>query len=142
MNKHILIGNVGKDADEHTFQNGDKQFSFSIATTDKWTDKSTGEMKESTQWHNIVMGDRFKKVAQYVKKGGKVAVEGKVKHRSYESDGVTKYVTEVHVNELVLLGGKNDSQNQSELSVPSEPRRDNRTHLTPETMEEGDGLPF
>ena len=100
-----LIGRLGKDPEVKTF--GDKKkASFSIATTDSYKNKN-GEKVEDTQWHNIVIWGSLASVAEkYLKKGQEICVEGKLVHRDYESDGMKKYITEINVNDLVMLGGK------------------------------------
>lgn len=101
-----LIGNLGKDPEVKTY--GDKKkASFSIATTDSYKNQK-GEKVEDTQWHNIVIWGKLADVAgKYLKKGSEVAVEGKLVHRVYETDkGEKKYITEINVNDLVLLGAK------------------------------------
>lgn len=101
-----LIGRLGKDPEVKTF--GDKKkASFSIATSDSYKN-AKGEKVEDTQWHNVVIWGKLAGVAEkYLKKGQEVAVEGKLVHREYETDkGEKRYITEITVNDLVLLGGK------------------------------------
>ena len=101
-----LIGRLGKDPDVKTF--GDKKkATFSIATTDAYKNKK-GEKVEDTQWHNLVIWGKLASVAEtYLKKGQEVAVEGKLMHRMYEAEGgEKKYITEINVNDLLMLGGK------------------------------------
>jgi single-strand DNA-binding protein len=107
LNKVQLIGRIGKDPEIKTFSNGGSIANFSIATSETWKDKTTGEKKESTEWHNIsVNGPLVGVVEKYVHKGDQIYVEGKLKTRSWEKDGVTKYITEVIVRDILLLGGK------------------------------------
>jgi single-strand DNA-binding protein len=101
-----LIGNLGKDPEVKTF--GDKKkAAFTIATSDAYKN-AKGEKVEDTQWHNVVIWGKLADVAgKYLKKGSEVAVEGKLVHRVYETDkGEKKYITEINVNDLVLLGAK------------------------------------
>ena len=100
-----LIGRLGKDPDVKTF--GDKKkASFSIATTDSYKNQK-GEKVEDTQWHNVVIwGSLVDVVEKYLKKGQEVCVEGKLMHRSYEADGEKKFITEINVNDLLMLGSK------------------------------------
>lgn len=104
-----LIGRLGKDPEVRALDNGNKVANFSLATTDKYKNKK-GEKVEDTQWHNIVVWGKLAGVVEkYVKKGQEIALEGKLVHRVYEnSDGEKRYVTEVVVNDLVMLGGKKD----------------------------------
>lgn len=107
LNKVMLIGRAGKDAELRAVSNGNQTASFSIATSEKYKDKVTGELKEKTEWHNIVMWGNLAVVAgKYVKKGDQVYIEGPLRHRSYEKDGVTRYVSEIVANTLTLLGSK------------------------------------
>jgi single-strand DNA-binding protein len=115
VNKVILIGNVGKDPDVRTFgQSGDRKASFTMATSESWRDRSSGERKEKTQWHNIVVMNEFiiKTVENYVKKGSKIYVEGQIENRKYtDNSGQEKYITEIVIGkfkgELTLLDGRN-----------------------------------
>ncbi|HYG18312.1 MAG TPA: single-stranded DNA-binding protein [Ohtaekwangia sp.] len=101
-----LIGRLGKDPEVRTFDSGKKQATFSIATSDTYKNQK-GEKVEETQWHNLVIWGKLADIAgQYLKKGSEVAVEGKLIHRAYETKGEKKYMTEVVVNDLVMLRGK------------------------------------
>ena len=116
LNKIILIGNVGRDPEIKAFQNGDKIANFSLATSDKWTDKATQEKKELTQWHRVVVRNQniIRTIEMFVKKGKAVIVEGKLTYRKFvASDGQEKMSTEVVVGpyngELTLLPGTDTS---------------------------------
>jgi len=100
-----LIGRLGKDPEMRTFESGKKQVALSIATTEKFTNQK-GEKVEDTQWHNLVIWGKLADVAaKYLKKGSEVAIEGKLMHRVYEtSAGDKRYITEINVNDLVMLG--------------------------------------
>jgi single-strand DNA-binding protein len=101
-----LIGRLGKDPEVKTFEKS-KKASFSIATTDTYKNQK-GEKVEDTQWHNIVIWGKLAGIAEkYLKKGQEVAIEGKLVHRVYEANGEKRYVTEINVNDLVMLGAKN-----------------------------------
>ena len=100
-----LIGRLGKDPEVKEFSNS-KKASFTIATTDTYKNQK-GEKVEDTQWHNIVIWGKLAGVAEkYLKKGQEIAIEGKLIHRAYETNGAKKYVTEINVNDLVMLGAK------------------------------------
>lgn len=101
-----LIGNLGKDPEVKTFDKS-KKASFTIATTDSYKN-AKGEKIEDTQWHNIVIWGQLAEVAgKYLKKGMEVCVEGKIVHRNYETDkGEKRYITEINVNDMLMLGGK------------------------------------
>lgn len=110
VNKVILIGNLGKDAETRFTPNGTAKTTFSVATSRRWKDEQSGEWKEETDWHNIVAW-RSENVAQYLVKGKKVYVEGRLLSRSYDDkDGVKKYITEVVANDIMLLGGRDAEQ--------------------------------
>jgi single-strand DNA-binding protein len=113
VNKVILVGNVGKDPEIRTMQSGDKIASFSVATSERWKDKATGEYKDKTEWHNVSVFNKslVTLVESYVKKGTKVYVEGQLETRKYtDKHGVDKYATEVVLKqfrgEIALLGGR------------------------------------
>jgi single-strand DNA-binding protein len=102
-----LIGHLGKDPEVKTFESGKKMASFSIATTDSYKNQK-GEKAQDTQWHNVVIWGKLADVAgQYLKKGNEVAIEGKLVHRAYETAaGEKRYITEINVNEMLMLGRK------------------------------------
>lgn len=115
VNKQILIGFLGSEPETVTFTNGNSITKFSVATSEKWIDKTTGEKKEHTEWHNIVtQGNVAEICAKYLKKGSKVYLEGKTRHRSYESDGVKKYITEVNAREVTFLSSVSDSSGEAQ----------------------------
>lgn len=112
----IICGNVGKDPEIKSFTNGGKIANFSIATSETWKDKQTGEKKERTEWHRISVKDIKlieNVVEKYVKKGGTVLIEGKLETRDWEKDGVKHYTTEVVLKpfdgSLTLMGSKKQS---------------------------------
>ncbi|MCX6155492.1 MAG: single-stranded DNA-binding protein [Candidatus Kapabacteria bacterium] len=104
LNRAQLIGNLGKDPEMRTTPSGSSVCSFSLATTDSYKDKN-GSNQESTEWHNIVLWDKLAEIAhQYLKKGSRIFIEGKIKNRSYEGkDGNTRYITEVQGNSMIML---------------------------------------
>lgn len=99
VNKVVLIGRVGADPDYHRFQGGGEMVDFSLATSETWRDRSTGERREKTQWHKVkVSAEALVKIAKdYVRKGSHVYVEGMVEYESWEKDGERKYATKIHV---------------------------------------------
>lgn len=106
VNKVILIGNLGRDPEVRHLDSGQIVASFSIAVSETYKDRNTGERKESTEWINIVLWGNLAQIAEkYLKKGSRIYVEGKLKTRTWEKDGVTKYITEVVGNDLTMLGG-------------------------------------
>lgn len=112
VNKVILIGNVGKDPEIRTLNSGERVANLSLATSESWRDKTSGERKEKTEWHRITIFNEniVKVVENYVQKGSTIYIEGALQTRKYEQNGVEKYATEIHIGkfrgELTLLGGK------------------------------------
>lgn len=112
INKVTLIGNLGADPDIR-FTQGQKQVAnLSIATSESWTDKQTGQKVEKAEWHKVVFFDRLAEIAgQYLKKGSKVYIEGKLQTRKWQNQqGIDQYTTEIVANEMQMLDGKSDNQ--------------------------------
>lgn len=115
VNKVILIGNLGKDPEVRYFPSGDAVANATIATTEAWKDKQSGEQKEATEWHNVVFPGKLGEIAgKYLKKGSKVYVEGSLRTRSYDKDGQKRYVTEIRVQDMQMLDGKPGSAGMGE----------------------------
>jgi len=117
VNKVILVGNLGRDPEIRSLNNGDRVANLRIATSETWRDKATGERKEKTEWHSVVIfNDNIVKVAEnYLKKGSTVYVEGSLQTRKWtDQQGVEKYSTEIVIQrfngQLTMLGGRGDSQ--------------------------------
>jgi len=109
VNKVILLGNLGKDAETKFTPNGVARSTFTLATSRRWKDQQSGEWKEETDWHNIVLWDS-ENVANFLLKGKQVYLEGRLQSRSWEDkEGQKKYTTEVVCYELILLGGRGDT---------------------------------
>ena len=108
VNKVIVVGNLGKDPEMRSFPNGDQLANVTVATTDKWKDKQTGEMKEHTEWHRITFNGRLAEiVGQYLRKGSQVYVEGSLRTRKWtDKDGVDKYTTEIRADSMQMLGSR------------------------------------
>jgi single-strand DNA-binding protein len=106
VNKVLLIGNLGRDAETKFTPNGAARTTFSVATSRRWKDQQTGEWKEETDWHNVVLW-RQENLANYLTKGRQVYIEGRLQTRSYEDkDGKKVYMTEVVAEDVLLLGGR------------------------------------
>ena len=121
VNEAILLGNVGQAPDVKTSADGKKIVTFSLATSEKWTDKTTGEKKEATEWHRVVIFNQALAgiCEKYVRKGSKLFIKGKIKTRKYTGqDGVERYVTEIvlgaYDGEIVLLDGRDAAPAPSE----------------------------
>ena len=108
INKVIIVGNLGRDPEMRTFPSGDQVANVTIATTDKWKDKQTGEMKEATEWHRVVFNGRLAEIAgQYLRKGSQVYVEGSLRTRKWtDQNGVEKYSTEIRADQMQMLGSR------------------------------------
>ncbi|MEN9998082.1 MAG: hypothetical protein RI922_1072 [Bacteroidota bacterium] len=120
VNKVILIGNLGKDPEVRHLENGAVVANFSIATSEVYTDRATGERKENTDWHDIVVWRGLAEVTEkYLKKGYKVYIEGKLKKRSWQDkEGNTRYTTEVLADEMTILSRPEGSERTNETQAP------------------------
>ncbi|MCI2082636.1 MAG: single-stranded DNA-binding protein [Bacteroidales bacterium] len=109
LNKALLIGNVGKDPDVRHLDSGASVANFTLATTDRFKDRN-GQIKEQTEWHNIVAWRQLADLAEkYIRKGSQIYVEGSIRTRQYDSNGQTKYVTEIIASGIQLLGRRGDN---------------------------------
>jgi single-strand DNA-binding protein len=108
VNKAIIVGNVGKDPELRYMPSGDAVANLSVATTDRYKDKQTGDMKENTEWHRISFFGKLAEIAgQYLKKGSQVYIEGRLRTRKWtDASGVEKYSTEIVAETMQMLGGK------------------------------------
>ena len=134
VNKVILVGNVGTDPETKYMPNGNAVTNLSLATSETWKDKNTGQQQERTEWHRITFYQRLAEiVAEYVKKGSKLYVEGRLQTRSWEQDGVKRYATDIIANEMQMLdsrggsgdgggmgGGNNYNQSAAPASAPQQ----------------------
>ena len=124
LNQAQIIGHLGKDPESRFMPNGEAVCNFSVATTERWKDKS-GEKQEDTQWHRITT---FRKLAEicgeYLHKGSLVYIRGKIQTREYtDKDGIKRYSTEIVADEMKMLGGKPDAGERQESAPKPEPRR-------------------
>lgn len=142
VNKVILVGNLGKDPEMWTFEDGTKKASFSLATTESYKDKA-GNKVDQTEWHNVVLWRGLAGVAeQYLKKGSSVYIEGKIRSRSYQDkEGATKYITEIFADNMTMLGGRNSNEYNPSMqqNTPSSPQN---TQPNVSQTTEPDDLPF
>ena len=123
VNKAILVGVLGKDPETKTFANGGSLTQFSIATNESWTDKNTGERKEQTEWHRIVLNNRLGEIAQqYLRKGSKVYIEGSLRTRQWtDQNGKECYTTEIRGDQMQMLDDKGQ-QPQQQNTAPKAPQ--------------------
>jgi single-strand DNA-binding protein len=149
LNKVMLIGHLGDEVKMHYFEGGACIGRFPIATNESYTSKQTGERVTNTDWHNIVVRNKAAEICEkYLSKGDKVYVEGRLKNRQWQGeDGITKYSTEVHVQDFTFLSTKKESianaqtNTQSQEAQVQKPAVSNETSQV-NTPEKGDDLPF
>ena len=147
INKVILIGNLGADPDIRYTGSGDAICNLRIATTETWKDKTSGEKRESTEWHTVILFRRLAEVAkQYLAKGNAVYIEGKLKTRKWQDkQGSERYSTEIEAMEMTMLGGKGASPFGSPLQQqnPAKPKVASREHVAvPNWLVDDDTYPF
>jgi single-strand DNA-binding protein len=108
VNKVILVGNLGRDPEMRSFPSGDQVANVTLATTDKWKDKQSGEPREHTEWHRLVFNGRLAEIAgQYLRKGSQIYVEGSIRTRKWQDQsGQERYSTEVRVDQMQMLGSR------------------------------------
>lgn len=129
VNKVILVGNLGRDPETRYMPNGDQVTNVTIATSETWKDKSSGEQKEATEWHRVVFFRRLAEIAgQYLKKGSQVYIEGRLRTRKWQDkDGQDRHTTEIHADEMKMLGKREGMGQAGE----SNPPRDNGSQARP-----------
>jgi len=123
MNKAILIGNLGRDPEINHTETGTTIAKFSIATSEKWKDKKSMEVRKHTEWHRITTFGKLAEICgEYLFKGRQVCIEGRIQTSSWEKDGITRYSTGIIASKMEMLGGKksNDIMNPSETSIGEE----------------------
>lgn len=110
LNKIMLIGHLGRDPEPRTFPDGGMVTNAQIATTERWKDRQSGEMREATEWHNLVFNGRLAEIAaQYLRKGSPVYIEGRLRTRKWQDkNGQDRYTTEIRVDEMKMLGSRAD----------------------------------
>ena len=132
VNKVILVGSVGQDPEVRHMPNGNAVSNLSIATSETWKDKTSGEQQEKTEWHRLVFFNRLAEIVdQYVKKGSKIYVEGKLQTRSWEKDGVKQYTTEIVVSEMHMLDSRSETGNAQSSSVQKSQSSNNNGQSKP-----------
>ena len=141
MNKAILIGNLGKDPEIRYTPSGTAVANFSIATSESWTDKESGDKRERTEWHRIVAWGKLAEICgEYLHKGKQVYVEGRIQTRDWEdNDGVKRYTTEIIINQMLMLGTRSDDGPRQQRSQSRPPQDD---YERPPQGENFDDIPF
>lgn len=149
VSKTILIGNVGQDPEVRYFQDGTAVCNISLATSERWKDKQTGERKEHTEWHRVSIRGKLAEIAgQYLRKGSKVYIEGQNKTREWEKDGIKRYTTEVVVGlngQMQMLDSRDDSGSQNANHTPQDQaarQQPRHTQQADEYSNFDDDIPF
>ena len=155
VNKVILVGNLGRDTEVRYYQDGNKIVNMSLATSESWTDRSSGERREKTEWHRVVIfNDRLGEIAEkYLNKGSKVYLEGQLQTRKWEKDGQERYSTEVVINrfrgELTMLDSRSSgtledgsSVQRSEFGGSEESMKANSDEIGTVSDQLDDEIPF
>ena len=142
LNKVILIGRLGRDPEVRYMPNGEAVCNFSVATSESWKDKNEQRV-ERTEWHNVTMYRKLAEIAgQYLRKGSQVYLEGRIQSRKYQGkDGIERTAYEIIANEMKMLGGGNDSGQQSN-QTPSQPRRQAPATPAAPVEDVDDDIPF
>ncbi|MDM9593595.1 single-stranded DNA-binding protein [Pseudomonas guariconensis] len=147
VNKVILVGTCGQDPEVRYLPNGNAVTNLSLATSEAWTDRQTGQKVEKTEWHRVVLFGKVAEIAgEYLRKGSQCYIEGKLKTREWEKDGIKRYSTEVHVDingTMQLLGGRPDSQGggQQQQGQPQQQRRQPRQQQRQEPQQNQQSAP-
>ena len=145
MNRIMLIGHLGRDAEQRHTQSGSQLVSFTLATTSKWKDDG-GKLQERTEWHRCTAwGDRYRNLFPYLTKGAHIALEGEVRYRKGEHEGKTITYTDIHVNHIELVGSRRDGgQRQERQMGPSsaDANGSRPSQQKPAQMDFDDDIPF
>ena len=149
INKVILVGNLGRDPEVRHLESGTAVATFSLATSETYKDRNSGERKTVTEWHNVVLWRGLAEIAEkYLHKGDQVYIEGKLRTRQWEKEGVTRYTTEIVGDNMTMLGSKGSQSEGGQAPAPSQADTPTaQTTSTPTTQaavpnDEPDDLPF
>jgi single-strand DNA-binding protein len=145
LNQVQIIGNLGNDPEIKYMPDGTAVANISVATTDKWKDKATGQQREQTEWHRVSFFGKLAEIAgQYLKKGSSVYVSGALRTRKWEKDGVERYTTEIRADHMQMLGGANGSRQDAAppQSRPTGQPAGNQQRPAPTFDDSDDNIPF
>ena len=147
VNRVIIIGHLGNDPEIRTMPNGEQVANITVATSESWTDKNTGERKEQVEWHRIVLYRRLAEIAgQYLHKGSQVYIEGRLKTRKWQdNNGQDRYTTEIQGDNLQMLGGRNQdaAQNHPPKQQDKQQKAQSKSQQSEPTMDAfDDNIPF
>ena len=135
INKVIIIGNLGQDPEVRHMPSGGAVTNISVATSESWKDKNTGEQQDKTEWHRVVFFNKLAEIAgQYLKKGDTVYIEGSLRTRTWEQNGIKRSGTEIVANNMHMLGGKNDSGNGKPQPIANNPYAQKDDHYNNEDV--------
>jgi len=141
INKVILVGNLGRDPEISYTQSGTAVAKFSIATSEQWKDKTTGEKREQTEWHRIVAFGRLGEICgEYLSKGRQVYIEGRLQTSSWEKEGITRYSTDIIANQMQMLGSPGGQGSRPTRQGPTPEPHASQVPSYPEP--EDDDIPF
>ena len=143
LNKVQIIGRLGQDPESKFMPSGEAVCNISVATSERWKDKNTGEQREATEWVRVVMFGKLAEIAtQYLTKGSLAYFEGKMKTRKWtDQQGVERHTTEVHCNEMKMLGSKQDGQQNGQSQAPAQQQRAPQNNATnPSTPQQPAGF--
>ncbi len=139
VNKVILIGNLGKDPEVFNFDTGVKKVTFSLATTESYRNKD-GQDVEQTEWHNIVVWRSLADIAEkFLRKGSQVYIEGRIRYRTYEKEGMKKYITDIEADSINILGNRQHNEGNQPFEHSNNHTSNN---ITPPVSQETEDLPF
>ena len=146
INRVILIGNVGADPEVRYMPNGNAVTNLTLATSDSWKDKQSGQIQERTEWHRVSLFGKIAEIAgQYLSKGSKVYIEGRLQTREWEKDGIKRYTTEVIVDmggTMQMLDGKPEGGQQRTQQSQGQQQRPQQQSAQPDPNEFDDDIPF
>lgn len=139
LNKAMIIGRLGKDPEVRYTQDGKAVANFTIATSDKWKDRDSGEPREKTEWHRVVAFGRLGEICgEYLSKGKQVYIEGRLRTRSWEKDGITRYTTEIEAVAMQMLGSRENQDSSRRADPVPHPVQSQPSYPGPED----DDIPF
>ena len=144
VNKAIIIGNIGKDPEIRFMPDGGQVAVINIATTEKWKDKTSGEVRERTDWHRVVLYRKLAEIAgQYLKKGNPVYIEGRLETKEYtDKQNVKRYITQIIADTLKMLGSKPSDASQNTTSTPAQAGAGSSSNATSGFDDMDDDIPF
>ncbi|MBI2383606.1 MAG: single-stranded DNA-binding protein [Gammaproteobacteria bacterium] len=146
INKVILVGNLGKDPETRALPSGGSVTNITVATSENWKDKQSGEKQERTEWHNVVFYQRLAEIAaQYLRKGQQVYIEGSLRTRKWQDkEGKDRYTTEIIANEMQMLGGKGGAGGTAsfEREAPTAAPAARKPEMAEDKGFEDDDIPF